>query len=234
MTPRTEVDYLKLAQPIGEVLKTVRKTSYTRLPLCEGDIDHVIGFFHAKDLLRIPAEQREQPVPDRLIRQMLVVPESIHLHPLLLEMRKQRQHFALVLDEHGGTAGIVTLEDLLEELVGEIEAHSARRHQAPEEAIAGELLPDGHRGRGPGRPMVLPPSRVVGVIVPCTEKGAMNGTATIATSMRDSAASRRFFMIPSEVKTDTVMNWTTGRTLWFPALVAATLLVYKPSGMTLY
>ena len=68
----------------------------------------------------MPPEQRDRPIPRDLIRQMLVVPESLTLHRLLYEMRRQRQHFALVVEEHGGTSGVVTLEDVLEELVGDI------------------------------------------------------------------------------------------------------------------
>ena len=120
MVPRTEMIAIPRSTTAAEIEQIVLESGMSRMPIYEEDLDHVVGFFHAKDLLRIPGEQREQPLSDGLIRDMLVVPESIHLHPLLLEMRKQRQHFALVLDEHGGTAGIVTLEDLLEELVGDI------------------------------------------------------------------------------------------------------------------
>ena len=120
MVPRTEMVAIPRTTTAAEIEQIVLESGMSRIPLFEQDIDHIVGFFHAKDLLRIPSAQREQPVPGPLARQILVVPESMHLHPLLLEMRKQRQHFALVLDEHGGTAGIVTLEDLLEELVGDI------------------------------------------------------------------------------------------------------------------
>lgn len=120
MVPRTEMVAIRRDTTAAQVEQTVLESGMSRIPIFEGDIDHVIGFFHAKDLLRIPSERRGDPLPEGVVRQMLVVPESMHLHPLLLEMRKQRAHFALVLDEHGGTAGIVTLEDLLEELVGDI------------------------------------------------------------------------------------------------------------------
>jgi CBS domain containing-hemolysin-like protein len=120
MIPRTEMVAIPVTATAAETEKVVLESGLSRLPVYEEDIDHVIGFVHAKDLLRIDGTERNRPLPGRLIRQMLVVPESLRLHPLLYEMRRQRQHFALVLDEHGGTAGVVTLEDLLEELVGDI------------------------------------------------------------------------------------------------------------------
>jgi CBS domain containing-hemolysin-like protein len=120
MIPRTEMVTVPVTASVAEVEKVVLESGLSRLPVYQEDIDHVIGFVHAKDLLRIDDEERDRPLPRNLIRQMLVVPESLRLHPLLYEMRRQRQHFALVLDEHGGTAGVVTLEDLLEELVGDI------------------------------------------------------------------------------------------------------------------
>jgi CBS domain containing-hemolysin-like protein len=120
MIPRTEMVAIPSTATAAEIEKVVLESGLSRLPAYEEDMDHVIGFVHAKDLLRIEDPERSKPLPSHLIRQMLVVPESLRLHPLLYEMRRQRQHFALVLDEHGGTAGVVTLEDLLEELVGDI------------------------------------------------------------------------------------------------------------------
>jgi CBS domain containing-hemolysin-like protein len=120
MIPRTEMVAVPDTATTAEIEKVVLESGLSRLPMHKGDIDNVIGFVHAKDLLRIDEAERNSPLPRRLIRQMLIVPESLRLHPLLYEMRRQRQHFALVLDEHGGTAGVVTLEDLLEELVGDI------------------------------------------------------------------------------------------------------------------
>jgi CBS domain containing-hemolysin-like protein len=120
MVPRTEMVAIPRTTTAAELETIVLESGMSRIPIYEGDMDHIVGFFHAKDLLRIPSSGRDKAVPEKLIRQIMAVPESIHLHPLLFEMRRQRQHFALVLDEHGGTAGVVTLEDLLEELVGDI------------------------------------------------------------------------------------------------------------------
>ena len=121
MVPRTDLVAVPLDATHGEIERLIVETGHSRLPVYAEDLDHVVGFFHAKDLLKVNEDERDRPLTRRLIRQMLVVPESRSLHPLLLDMRRQRRHFALVVEEHGGTAGVVTLEDLLEELVGEIQ-----------------------------------------------------------------------------------------------------------------
>ena len=120
MVPRTEVVAIQATTTPADVEGLAVASGHSRFPVYGESLDQVYGFFHAKDLLRLPDEQRDRPIPRRLFRPMLVVPESLNLHPLLVQMRRERKHFALVVDEHGGTAGIVTLEDLLEELVGEI------------------------------------------------------------------------------------------------------------------
>jgi CBS domain containing-hemolysin-like protein len=120
MVPRTDLVAVRLDVTPAELEKIIVETGHSRLPVYAQDLDHVVGFFHAKDLLRVEETEYDRPLRRSLIRQMLVVPESRQLHPLLVDMKRQRRHFALVIDEHGGTAGVVTLENLLEELVGEI------------------------------------------------------------------------------------------------------------------
>lgn len=120
MVPRTEMIAAPRSITPTELEGMVVASGLSRIPIYVRGLDDIIGFFHAKDLLRVAPSRLEDPVPANLIRPMLVVPESLKLHPLMLDMRRRRQHFALVVDEHGGTAGVVTLEDLLEELVGEI------------------------------------------------------------------------------------------------------------------
>ncbi|MFN2586898.1 MAG: hemolysin family protein [Actinomycetota bacterium] len=120
MVPRTQMVAVPATVTPAELERCVLDTGHSRFPVYAGNLDNVIGFVHAKDLLKIDASKRDHPIDRRWIRQMLVVPESLRLHPLLVNMRRERRQFALVADEHGGTAGIVTLEDLLEELVGEI------------------------------------------------------------------------------------------------------------------
>ena len=120
MVPRTEIVAIRETATPADVEGLALASGHSRFPVYGENLDQIYGFFHAKDLLRILEEDRDRPIPRRFLRPMLVVPESLNLHPLLVQMRRERKHFALVVDEHGGTAGIVTLEDLLEELVGEI------------------------------------------------------------------------------------------------------------------
>lgn len=120
MIPRTEITAAPVTATPRDLERLVVETGHSRIPIYVGDLDNVVGFLHAKDLLKVDDRHWDEPLRRELVRQMLVVPESLRLHPLMLEMRRQRKHFALVVEEHGGTAGIVTLEDLLEELVGEI------------------------------------------------------------------------------------------------------------------
>lgn len=119
MVPRTRITAVSNQASVAEVEEVVRKTGLTRLPLFDGDLDHVIGFIHAKDLLRAPRHRRDQPPHRGVVREMLVVPASRKLGDLLGDMKTSRRHLAVVIDEHGGTAGIVTLEDVLMEIVGE-------------------------------------------------------------------------------------------------------------------
>jgi CBS domain containing-hemolysin-like protein len=120
MVSRTEMTAVPATTTPAEIEHVVLETGHSRIPVYSEDIDHVLGFVHAKDLLRVADDERDRALRPDLLRQMLIVPESRKLRPLLLDMRRERRHLALVIDEHGGTAGIVTLEDLLEELVGEI------------------------------------------------------------------------------------------------------------------
>jgi CBS domain containing-hemolysin-like protein len=120
MVPRTELVAIPITVTPAEIESITLSSGHSRLPVYEQDLDHIVGFFHTKDLLKIEPSAVDRPLALSLVRRMLVVPESRKLHPLMRDMRRERNHFALVLDEHGGTAGVVTLEDLLEELVGEI------------------------------------------------------------------------------------------------------------------
>ena len=120
MVPRTELNTVPITATPADIERLVLETGHSRFPVFGDSLDNMLGFFHSKDLLRIRPDALDLPLPRRFVRQMLIVPESKKLHPLLFEMRRDRRHFALVIDEHGGTAGVVTIEDLIEELVGEI------------------------------------------------------------------------------------------------------------------
>ncbi|HEX2999778.1 MAG TPA: hemolysin family protein, partial [Armatimonadota bacterium] len=119
MTPRPDIIALSDTAVMDEVLQTVLTSGYTRIPIYHDSIDNVIGFIHARDLLKAQTRGETLPLAD-LMRQPIFVPESITLDALLSRFRQERTHLAIVLDEFGATAGMITLEDVLEELVGEI------------------------------------------------------------------------------------------------------------------
>ena len=120
MVPRVEIVAEPVVATAATFEKTVCRSGHSRIPVYAQDIDQVVGFVHGKDLLKVSPEERDRPISKELIRPMLVVPESRKVQPLLVDMQRERRHFVLVADEHGGTAGIVTIEDVVEELVGEI------------------------------------------------------------------------------------------------------------------
>jgi CBS domain containing-hemolysin-like protein len=117
MLPRQDVIYLTTTRPVAENLRIARRSGHTRFPLCEGDLDHVIGVIHIKDIFR-----RERPITSfqEVAREIAFVPETLELDRLLKRMRTERFHLAAVIDEYGGVSGVVTLEDVIEEIVGQI------------------------------------------------------------------------------------------------------------------
>jgi putative hemolysin len=120
MVPRTDITAIERTTPLKEITKVFKATGHTRLPVIEGDLDHIVGLIHFKDLLLFLADGAEQFDIDRLMRPMKYVPASKKVDELLHQMQTEKVHMMIVLDEYGGTAGLVTLEDLLEEIVGEI------------------------------------------------------------------------------------------------------------------
>ena len=121
MVPRIDVTAIPVETAFGEALDTILREGHSRIPVYEESIDNVIGILYAKDLLPYLKDNAEQPELRRLLRAPLFVPESMSVDDLLHELQRRKVHIAVVLDEYGGTAGIVTIEDLLEEIVGEIQ-----------------------------------------------------------------------------------------------------------------
>ena len=120
MTPRTDIVAVEVNSDLQTVIETINKAGHTRVPVYEENIDNIIGFVYAKDLLtEIGKDAAGFRLRDK-IREAYFVPETKPLRVLLHEFQNRKLHIAVVLDEYGGTAGIVTLEDILEELVGEI------------------------------------------------------------------------------------------------------------------
>jgi len=122
MVPRPDVRAVDTDDDLAAAVRCTVETGHTRLPLCEpeGGLDTVVGLLHAKDLLPVIAEGRDVGLRE-LARPVLRVPDSLRVDELLRHLRSDRQHLALVEDEHGTVVGLVTLEDVLEEIVGEIE-----------------------------------------------------------------------------------------------------------------
>lgn len=120
MTPRIDLVTVEADASVDEMLRVAAESGYTRLPVRDGDLDHVVGVVHVKDLLIADEADLAGRSAGDLVRPMPAVPESRDLEHLLVSMRDERAHVALVVDEYGGTAGLLTLEDVIEELVGEI------------------------------------------------------------------------------------------------------------------
>lgn len=121
MIPRTEILAIEADTPVDDVLQLVTQTSYTKLPVYENDLDQIVGILHVKDLLRsLLVNGQPRDTARALMREAVFVPETLSVSGVLQQFRRDRQHIAIVLDEYGGTAGLVTLEDLLEEIVGEV------------------------------------------------------------------------------------------------------------------
>jgi CBS domain containing-hemolysin-like protein len=175
MTPRTQIEHLLIEWPTNQVLKTVQKSGYTRYPLCDKDIDHVIGLVHMKDLFtslqlvtgRLRFTDEKTPggeiiaIADglpgsavhvigsgdidlkKINRPIVFIPELTAVPKLLRQFQTSQTHMAVVVDEYGATKGLVTLEDVIEELVGEIEDEFDAR-------TAGDFITDGENIRVAG------------------------------------------------------------------------------------
>jgi len=146
MRPRIDLDALDIATPPGEVLGAIAMAGYSRLPVYDGSLDHILGYVALKDVLRQnwmgwPIELR------KILHKALFVPETMPLDRLLEMFQKEKNQLAIVLDEYGGTEGMVTLEDVLEELVGEIHSEHHRDRDTPfVEREDGSWLVDGGAG----------------------------------------------------------------------------------------
>jgi putative hemolysin len=119
LVPRTEVDFLDASMPVFKAVKIVLANPHSRYPVVRGSHDHVVGFVHVRDLFDPELSRRSVRVGD-LAREVKLFPVTKRVLPALSEMRREGHHLAIVIDEYGGTDGIVTLEDLVEELVGDI------------------------------------------------------------------------------------------------------------------
>ncbi len=121
LIPRTSIVSLERAATVNDLRALALKTGHSRFPVLGKDIDEVVGVAHVKDTYRFEPAERDSVAVTEVMQDPLVLPESRPLGSLLLEIKRTRKHLAVVIDEYGGTAGIITLEDVLEEVVGDIE-----------------------------------------------------------------------------------------------------------------
>lgn len=139
MVPRPEVVFLDLEDSVMENKEKALGSGHTRFPLCEGDSDHVVGLIHIKDLFQLNGQGKLNDIR----RDIMIIPEGLHLDQLLRNFQQNHQYMALVVDEYGGSAGIVTMEDVLEELVGEIQDEFDKEEPEVVPEKEGAFLVDG-------------------------------------------------------------------------------------------
>lgn len=143
MIPRTEIVALRSDAGIEEILDLINRYGHTRMPVYKGGIDNIIGILNVKDLLKFWSK----PVAEKdilgILRKPYFIPETQNTHVLLHNLKSMKYHMAIVIDEYGGTAGLVTLEDLLEEIVGDIRDEHDREEVEIRELPDGYVLVDG-------------------------------------------------------------------------------------------
>ena len=141
MIPRTEIVAVEEDAPIAELVATARQHHFSRFPVFHDDLDHVIGIVHVKDLVGV--DRASHAKARDVMRKVPIMPETMRLDQALAEFRRQRVRLAVVVDEFGGTAGLVTLEDVLEQLVGEVQDEFDTEAPAFKEETPGTFVVDG-------------------------------------------------------------------------------------------
>jgi CBS domain containing-hemolysin-like protein len=139
MVPRADIVAVDDTATLQEVIETMTRVGHSRLPIYKDDLDNAIGMIHIKDVLPWRGGDRDFRLA-KILRPVLFVSPSMRVPELLLEMRVKRSHMALVVDEYGGVDGLVTIEDLVEEIVGEIEDEHDRADEPPIEKGPGGVL----------------------------------------------------------------------------------------------
>jgi CBS domain containing-hemolysin-like protein len=143
MVPRADLVSVAADSGVDELERLASTSGRSRIPVHDGDLDRVTGILHVKDLLMLDDDARAATTAGDLVRPALVTPESRPLEDLLVDMREQQQHVALVVDEHGTVTGLVALEDIVEEVIGEFEDESDRRSRPLRRRADGTLVVPG-------------------------------------------------------------------------------------------
>ena len=120
MIPRTDISSASIDATLGELIELVTECGHTRIPIYRENIDKIVGLLHAKDLLKLLGEDPDSKIPSGILRKPYFVPGNQNISKLLKDLKAKKTHLTIVTDEYGGTSGIITIEDILEEIVGEI------------------------------------------------------------------------------------------------------------------
>lgn len=145
MTPRTDVFMIDIEDSPEEYIDQLMEMRYTRMPVCEGDSDNIIGTLHIKDYLIKAWQDGFDKVDLRsILRKPYFVPETKKINTLFIELQQEKQHIALLIDEYGGFSGIVTMEDIVEEIVGDIDDEYDEENEVIERLSTGDYLIDGN------------------------------------------------------------------------------------------
>jgi magnesium and cobalt exporter, CNNM family len=131
MVPRIDILALDVQTPLDEAVDTLLTSHYSRMPVYKDSVDNILGLLYAKDLLRVWREGKQDTSLHALLRPAYFVPEAKKINELLEEMQRQRVHMAIIVDEYGGVAGLVTLEDIVEEILGEIQDEYDQGEELP-------------------------------------------------------------------------------------------------------
>ncbi len=143
MVPRTEMVCVPVEATLEQIIHLAAETKLTKFPVYQQDLDHIVGILHIKDLVQVLYDQEQDVTVRDLARDALFLPESARVDQLLAQFRAGRQHIAILLDEYGGTAGLVTLEDLIEELVGDVQDVFDQIEPEIQHQADGSILLDG-------------------------------------------------------------------------------------------
>lgn len=142
MVPRTDMACVSAEATVRELLKTIITCGHSRIPVYENTIDNIIGLLYAKDLLKYWGNDQEQLQLRSIVRPPYFIPETKNLEQLLQEFKRKHVHLAIVIDEYGGTSGLITIEDLLEQIVGDIQDEYDREEALFEVNADGSITAD--------------------------------------------------------------------------------------------